>query len=151
MEVPRLEVELSCSLWPTPQPQPQQCQIRAMSEIIAHGNARSLSHRDPTCVLMDGSQIHYCWTTRGTPQLSFNCLHETPVVPQISRMWGFWPSSTWSASCLMFLVCTVGWNELKVFEVSWNSENYLWVTTVAKFSEYLCLWVKWIIYLGIFD
>ena len=45
MEVPRLEVELSCSLWPTPQPQPQQCQIRAMSEIIAHGNARSLSHR----------------------------------------------------------------------------------------------------------
>ena len=37
----------------------------------AHSNAGSLTHRDRICVLMDTSQIHFCWATSGTPFISW--------------------------------------------------------------------------------
>ena len=66
---------MSCSFQPTPQP--QQCQIQAMSAAYttAHGNTSSLiplSHaRDRTCVLMDTSQIRFCWAMMEIPAVQF--------------------------------------------------------------------------------
>ena len=74
MEIPRVGVKWSCSHWPTPQPQPQSQPhgIWAVSVTYstAHSNARSLTHseaRDQTWVLMDTSQICFCWATTETP------------------------------------------------------------------------------------
>ena len=60
---------------------PRQHQIWAMSATYttAHGNTRSLIHwwkaRDWTCILMDGSQIHFHWAMARTPEsLKTQCM-----------------------------------------------------------------------------
>ena len=61
MEIPRLQVNQSCSCLPTPQP--QQCQIEAMSAAyaVSRGDARSFNPlsmaRDGIHILMDTSQV----------------------------------------------------------------------------------------------
>ena len=76
MEVPRLGVELEL--------QPL-AYARATAKqdlsLVCHLHHRSWQHqilnpmseaRDPTCVLMDASQIHFRWAMTGTPQNIFN-------------------------------------------------------------------------------
>ena len=49
---------LHCSSWPHCIPNP-------LSEA-----------RDPTCILMDTSQVHFCWATTGTPSILFLSIKE---------------------------------------------------------------------------
>ena len=44
MEVPRLGLNRSCSLQPTPEPQQRQIQAASVTYTTAHGNAASLTH-----------------------------------------------------------------------------------------------------------
>ena len=69
LKVPRLGLKSACSLRPTPQP--QQCGSQPCLH-LHHSlrqclifNPLSLA-RDPTCNLMDTSQIHFHWATMGT-------------------------------------------------------------------------------------
>ena len=49
----------------------------------AHGNAGSFNPlskaRDRTYILMDSSQIHFCWATMGTPNSAFGDGNSTTV------------------------------------------------------------------------
>jgi len=71
----------SYSLWPTPQPQQLRIQDSSVTYTTAHSNARILyplnKARDWTCILVDASQIHFCWAMTGTPFCFDYC---SPVV-----------------------------------------------------------------------
>ena len=72
MEVSRLEVNWSCSLWPVSQPQLCQIQVESVTYTIAHGNTRSLTHWaglgiKPTSSWILARFLTY-WATTGTPR-----------------------------------------------------------------------------------
>ena len=61
-------------------PQPQQCQIRGTSAAYIHHSSRQRrilnpgnKARDWSSVLMDTSQINFCWATTGTPFIYLFC------------------------------------------------------------------------------
>ena len=74
MEVPRLGSIRSCSHWPIPQPQQHQ---------ILNPVRKA---RGQTCVLMDASQIHFCWAMMGTP--SQICIITAFLVSSYLFCWG---------------------------------------------------------------
>ena len=64
----------SCQPTPQPQPQPHGIQAAPVTYTTAHRNAvlNPLSKaRDPTCILMDTSWIHFCCVTTETPRDHF--------------------------------------------------------------------------------
>ena len=74
MEVPRLgvESELQLPAYSTATQDPNRiCYLHHSS--WQHRILNPLwEARDPTWVLMDTNQVHYCWATMGTPVASFN-------------------------------------------------------------------------------
>ena len=81
---------------PQPQPQPQQHQMQIMSSTYAraHGNFWQrrilnplIEARDGTCILVDTSQVHFRWTTTGTPRHRFQDFHKGGKVKFLHRDW----------------------------------------------------------------
>ena len=74
MKVPRLGVELEYSCQPQPQPQQLEiCDLHHSSQQRWILNPLS-GARDRTCILMDTSQVHYCWAKMGTPMVVLICI-----------------------------------------------------------------------------
>ena len=88
MEVPRLGVKSELHL--RPMPISQQCQIpNALSEA-----------RDWTLILLDTSQVHYCWATTGTPLLLSK---DHNFLPLRWAVWPPWIGKTFYTICLEHL------------------------------------------------
>ena len=73
MEVPRLGSNRSYSGWPMPEP--KQCQIQHHSSRKCQILNSLSKARDRTWVLMDPSQIRFCWAMMGTPVRHFYPRH----------------------------------------------------------------------------
>ena len=73
MEVPRLGVKSELQ----PQPQPWRIWATPTTYTTAHGNAWILNSlgkaKDRTYILVDASQIRYCWATKGNPLNDILC------------------------------------------------------------------------------
>ena len=111
--------------------EPQQHQILAESAnyTTAHDNAGSLTHwakaRDRTCVLVDTSQIHFCWATVGTPKLNSlkwttrHCMVWYPTASLTNSLaFAFFPDTQASSFCLVAFIAAIFHLEIYGPEVS---------------------------------
>ena len=111
MEVPRLGVKLE--------------QYRILNPLS--------KARDRTCILMDKSQIHYCWATTGTPHIYFLCESQnSPWAKAVYLLQAVWENVSLPFPASRGHLCSLAWSPFLHFQ---SQQSLMSASVVISFSH----------------